>query len=62
MWLLLPSVVTVATTQGRRPTKGRHRAPEKRPMAALEAHAADVWGLGLIALGVKILAEHGTLG
>jgi S-DNA-T family DNA segregation ATPase FtsK/SpoIIIE len=56
VWLLIPSVVTVATTQGRRPTKGRHRAPEKtRPvaaMAALEAHATDVWGLGLIAVGL----------
>src|SRR5438874_11085185 len=63
VWLLVPSVVTVATTQGRRPTKGRHRAPEKTPLlGALEDHATDVWGLGLIALGlVSALAIYADL-
>src|SRR4051812_3659721 len=52
VWLLIPSEVTVATTQGRRPTKPQHRAPQNGPLAALEAHATDAWGLALIALGL----------
>jgi S-DNA-T family DNA segregation ATPase FtsK/SpoIIIE len=52
VWLLIPSEVTVATTQGRRPTKARHAAPENRPLTALAAHATDAWGLALIALGL----------
>ena len=42
----------MATTQGRRPTKGRHHAPQNRPLDALTAHATDVWGLALVAIGL----------
>ena len=62
MGVLVPSVVTVATKQGRRPTKSQPAAPKVRPFAALGAHRTDVWGLGLIAFGlVSALAIYADL-
>ena len=54
VWLLLPSVVTVATQSGRRPKKPSHRAPAHGLAAALDEHSTDAWGLGLIALGLVL--------
>ena len=62
MGLLVASVVTVATKQGRRPSKAHRAAPKTSPFAALEAHRTDVWGLGLIGLGlVSALAIYADL-